>query len=453
MPRPDGTYDVGDAAIVRLAVDEVCDPTTNVVIQNPIPSGVQFRKLSLSEGSVEFDSRYDDADDRAGLQLKDLGKFFPWFKKSGLPSKTVDDIKLQVAGDETRFNDARALALCINPNRREPDGTQILYAAQSGDSNVSGEYNEAIYKGKGHGSDGGCYSCGSKFHMACDCPLGKGKNKKGTKEKESSKDFGDGGLTSGAKARVSANPLGGAKEKDGKGKSKGYGRKGHSYTTISRLVAALRSVKAVLMLQPFKRSDVDCSSTLEQHLVLLAELADAQELLYGQDGDQQEQDHSCPALAGNPTLRGLGAWFENGDGLNTKDQEAMDAEGELTTVKARKNILQDMLTEMREPLVKLEDENAELKQKQDSKTSASSQAPSMPAPVTPKNTDEAELKGEMVEFKDHEIARQLARAKSLKLSEAFHITKKGKKFHRDGCPHLLEGTQLLRLRYFLATLK
>ena len=35
---------------------------------------------------------------------------------------------------------------------------------------------------------------------------------------------------------------------------------------------------------------------------------------------------SCPALAGNPTLRGLGAWFENGDGLNTKDQEAMDAE-------------------------------------------------------------------------------------------------------------------------------
>ena len=112
-----------------------------------------------------------------------------------------------------------------------------------------------------------------------------------------------------------------------------------------------------------------------------------------------------------------------------------------------------MLTEMREPLVKLEDENAELKQKQDSKTSASSQAPSMPAPVTPKNTDEAELKGEMVEFKDHEIARQLARAKSLKLSEVFHITKKGKKFHRDGCPHLLEGTQLLRLRYFLATLK
>ena len=71
---------------------------------------------------------------------------------------------------------------------------------------------------------------------------------------------------------------------------------------------------------------MDCSSTLEQHLVLLAELADAQELLYGQDGDQQEQDHSCPALAGNPTLRGLGAWFENGDGLNTKDQEAMDAE-------------------------------------------------------------------------------------------------------------------------------
>ena len=156
VPRPDGTFDVGDAALVRLAVEEVRDPATNVIIQNHIPSGVQFLanalrtafgqqdqdlatqaldkffglargKLSLSEYSVEFDSRYDDAHDRAGLQLNDVGKFFLWFKNSGLPSKTVDDIKLQVAGDYTRFNDARALALRINPNRREPDDAQILY--------------------------------------------------------------------------------------------------------------------------------------------------------------------------------------------------------------------------------------------------------------------------------------------------------------------------------------
>ena len=90
VPRPDGQIDVGDAALVRLAVDEVRDPATNQVIQQHIPSGVQFlvnslraafgqqdqdlatnsldrfftltrSKLSLAEYAVEFDSRYDEA--------------------------------------------------------------------------------------------------------------------------------------------------------------------------------------------------------------------------------------------------------------------------------------------------------------------------------------------------------------------------------------------------------
>ena len=108
VPRPDGTYDIGDAALVRLPVDEVRDPATNELLQEHIPSGVQYlvnalraafgqmdqdlatssleaffgltrhgNKLSLSEYSVEFDSRYDEASDRAGLQLNDVGKFFP----------------------------------------------------------------------------------------------------------------------------------------------------------------------------------------------------------------------------------------------------------------------------------------------------------------------------------------------------------------------------------------
>ena len=72
---------------------------------------------SLAEYSVEFDSRYDETSDKAGLQLNDVGKFFLWFLGSGLASKTVDDIKLQVNGDFTRFNDARALALRATPNK------------------------------------------------------------------------------------------------------------------------------------------------------------------------------------------------------------------------------------------------------------------------------------------------------------------------------------------------
>ena len=102
--RPDGAYDVGDAALVRLAVDEVVYPNTGQVIQAHIPSGVQHLvqalrnafgqqdhdmatqalerffsltrgKMSLAEYAVEFDSRMDEAHDRAGLVMNDVAKF------------------------------------------------------------------------------------------------------------------------------------------------------------------------------------------------------------------------------------------------------------------------------------------------------------------------------------------------------------------------------------------
>ena len=92
-----------------------------------------------------------------------------------------------------------------------------------------GEYNEAYYKGKGNGSEDGCFNCGSKFHRVRDCPLGKGKNKKGShnyKGKGKSKGFW----------RWRPNFKGKSKGKSkhpwrskGKGKGKGFGRKGHYY--------------------------------------------------------------------------------------------------------------------------------------------------------------------------------------------------------------------------------
>ena len=82
--------------------------------------------MLLAEYSVEFDTRYDEAHDRAGLNLNDVGKFFLWFNHRGLPSKMIDDIKLQVNGDYTGFNDARALALRISPNRHESEN-EIFY--------------------------------------------------------------------------------------------------------------------------------------------------------------------------------------------------------------------------------------------------------------------------------------------------------------------------------------
>ena len=76
--------------------------------------------LSLAEYAVEFETRYDEAQDRAGLQLNNVAKFYLWFKHSGLPAKTIDDIKLQVNGDYSRFDDAKGLALRLSPNRKRP---------------------------------------------------------------------------------------------------------------------------------------------------------------------------------------------------------------------------------------------------------------------------------------------------------------------------------------------
>lgn len=174
VPRPDGQVDVGDAALVRLSVDEVRDPTTGAILQSHIPSGVQClanalrqvfgqqdqdlatsalekffsltrhgSKLTLAEYAVEFDVRYDEAQDRAGLQLNEVGKFFLWFKNAGIPAKTVDDIKLQVSGDYSRFQDARSLALRLSPNRDHDN--EIFYGETEGDIYQYGDYGDDLY--------------------------------------------------------------------------------------------------------------------------------------------------------------------------------------------------------------------------------------------------------------------------------------------------------------------
>ena len=141
LPRPDGTVDVGSDALVRLSVEEVRDPgDPSIILQRAIPSGVQalcnalrdtfgmsdqemvsksiedlfeFRrgKLSLAEYSIEFDARLEEAVTRAGLELNDVGRFYLFFRGSGLSHKFIDDVKLQIQGDLRRFQEARALAL------------------------------------------------------------------------------------------------------------------------------------------------------------------------------------------------------------------------------------------------------------------------------------------------------------------------------------------------------
>ena len=345
VPRPDGTYDIGDSALVRLSVEEVRDPTTGVIIQQAIPSGVQYLttalraafgqqdqdlatqsldkffglvrgKMTLPEYSVEFETRLDEATDRAGLQLNDVGKFYLFFKHSGLPVKVVDDIKLQIGGDYQRFGEARQLALRLSPNRTDHDQADVFHtqsyyeneelydedydydgwydfyqedgdgwdyyqdendgywwyddggdqwqewndwndcwaedaaeqhpaeestAATAEQQDATTEATEEFYgnKGKGGSFNDGCFTCGSKWHRAADCPMSSGGKGKGKGFPSSGKGYPSFGKSNykGFGKRWNYGPKGKSKGKfkgkyrpKGKGKGKkGFG-KWHGWT-------------------------------------------------------------------------------------------------------------------------------------------------------------------------------------------------------------------------------
>ena len=51
----------------------------------------------------------------------------------------MDDIKLQIGGDYTRFQEARALALRLSPNRND-DTTEIFYGDHNEEENYDLDY-------------------------------------------------------------------------------------------------------------------------------------------------------------------------------------------------------------------------------------------------------------------------------------------------------------------------
>ena len=223
-----------------------------------------------------------------------------WRSSTCLSNKAIDDIKLQVQGDHSRFADARALALRLSPSRPGEHGGDVFYADQDeydetvnydawydssenywyddytqdygyddegswhwdgeefyyGDADDwydedqewqeegyqtahedsletnpenADEVKEEYYKGKskGKGNNDGCFRCGSKWHMARDCPMNdKGYGKSGGKGSMKGKSKGKfkGGW------RWHPNYKGSYKGK-GKGKKGGYkGSKGYGKT-------------------------------------------------------------------------------------------------------------------------------------------------------------------------------------------------------------------------------
>ncbi|CAE8697760.1 unnamed protein product, partial [Polarella glacialis] len=118
LPRPvaaGGGHDIGDEALIRLSQEQVIDPATNTIVQEYIPSGLQttvaldsfyeFKRghLGLAELAQEFDHRYESAEDEAGLQMNDTGKTYFFLRGSGLGDKIIEDIKLQMRGDMSRY--------------------------------------------------------------------------------------------------------------------------------------------------------------------------------------------------------------------------------------------------------------------------------------------------------------------------------------------------------------
>ncbi|CAE8709789.1 unnamed protein product, partial [Polarella glacialis] len=84
LPRPaaaGGGYDIGDEALIRLSQAQLTDPATGTIVQEYIPS----TSLSLITGNA-----------------------YLFLRGSGLGDKVVDDIKLQMLGDMSKYNEIRS---------------------------------------------------------------------------------------------------------------------------------------------------------------------------------------------------------------------------------------------------------------------------------------------------------------------------------------------------------
>ncbi|CAE8698987.1 unnamed protein product, partial [Polarella glacialis] len=163
LPRPvaaGGGYDIGDEALIRLSQEQVIDPATNTIVQEYIPSGLQFLcqalraiyglqdqdrttvaldsfyefrrgHLGLAEFAQEFDHRYESAEDEAGLQMNDTGKTYFFLRGSGLGDKIIEDIKLQMRGDMSRYQEIRTLVLKLARANDKDKETLNMYQDQT----------------------------------------------------------------------------------------------------------------------------------------------------------------------------------------------------------------------------------------------------------------------------------------------------------------------------------
>ena len=176
MPKAHGQpgFDIGDEALVRVRIPAGMDPITGAATAEE-PGGTQTlmaqlqerygmdtqdtttatletffdlrrSNLPLQEYLNEFQLRYDDAEDKAGLQINDIGKTHLLLKYIDLPPKLLDDIKLKVSGDMSRYHEiVKLLHRLSKPADKE---RRCLYGSNGPvDQNSYGEDDDSGYYG------------------------------------------------------------------------------------------------------------------------------------------------------------------------------------------------------------------------------------------------------------------------------------------------------------------
>ena len=102
----------------------------------------------LQEFTAEWDLRYEDARSKAGLDINAVAKSYMWLRQAGLPQRHQDDLRLQVHGDLSRFNDLRTLAVRLSHRVDKGNSTgDVFYEQDKHDDTPEddGWYEDELY--------------------------------------------------------------------------------------------------------------------------------------------------------------------------------------------------------------------------------------------------------------------------------------------------------------------
>ncbi len=104
------------------------------------PSGMTF-----IEYLTEWDRLYEDATLYANLGMNDIGKCFLFFSQSNIDSKDLDDLRMKVNGDLSRFEEMVAIMLRLSKNEMAIQDQKQGYRLTGGSHWVADDWHGWLY--------------------------------------------------------------------------------------------------------------------------------------------------------------------------------------------------------------------------------------------------------------------------------------------------------------------